>query len=116
MRELAKSMFRFSWAMGMLGVDQATQMVSSKDGWRNSSESLDAVSDAASDQLGDTMKGYYKAGEHLGDGLAETASKAVSSDWTQPGKAMNATWESLDRTWSDLRADLSDSGVPKGEA
>lgn len=109
MRNLAKSMFRFTWAMGILGVDQVTQLVSRDRDWRRSTHSLDAVSHAASSQLGGTLKKVYDAGDHLQEGMIESVSSLAGASASDPRKAMNESWEKLDRTWSTVRSDLRKS-------
>jgi len=107
MKDLAKSMFRFSWAMGVLGVDQAAQLLGQGRDLKKTGETLDAVSDAASSSLGDDWKQVYEAGEHFQSGMIDTVSRVAKDSWSNPGKAMNHAWEDLDRSFSDLRSDLS---------
>ena len=107
MRDLARSMFRFSWAMSVLGARQVANFLSPGDGWDRSADSLDAVSNAASKEMGETMQGYYKAGDRLQSGVVDTMSRVVEGSWNEPGKVMNDTWEAVDRTWSGVKEDLS---------
>ena len=114
MRDLARSMFRFSWAMSVLGARQMAHLLSPGEGWDRSADSLDAVSDAASKEMGDTLEGYYKAGDRLQSGMVDTVSRMVEGDWSEPGKVMNDTWDELDRTWSGVKDDL-EMGSDDGE-
>lgn len=109
MRDLARSMFRFSWAMSVLGARQVANLLSPGDGWNRSADSLDAVADAAAKEMGETMQGYYKAGDRLQSGMVDTMSRMVQGSWSEPGKVMNDTWESVDRTWSGVKDDLKTS-------
>ena len=106
MRNLAKSMFRFTWAMGILGVDQMTSMISPDRDWKRSTHSLDTVSRAASNQLSDPLRKVYDAGDHLQEGVIESVSTLANASASDPRKAMNESWEKLDRTWSTVRSDL----------
>ncbi len=106
MKDLAKSMFRFSWAMGTMGVDQATQLIGRHRDLRKTGETLDAVSDAASARLSKDWKHVYEAGEHFQSGMIDTMSRMAKDSWSNPGQAMNNAWEDLDRSFSDLRSDL----------
>ena len=111
MRDLARSMIRFSWAMSMLGARQAANLVSPREGWDRSADTFDAVSHAATDQIGETMKSFYKAGDRLQSGMVDTMSRLLQGTWSDPGKAMNEVWEQVDRTWTGMKEDLSQSST-----
>ncbi len=89
MRDLARSMIRFSWAMSVLGARQAANLVTPREGWARSTESFDAVSHAAANHMGETMKGFYKAGDRLQSGMVDTLSRVARGNWAEPGKTMN---------------------------
>ena len=110
MRHLARSMIRFSWAMSVLGARQAANLVAPRDGWQRSTEAFDAVSHAAAEEMGETMKSFYQAGDRLQSGMIDSMSRLFRGNWSEPGKVMNETWESLDRTWTGVKDDLSSSG------
>ena len=109
MRDLATSMIRFSWAMSVLGARQAANLIAPKEGWRRSTEAFDSVSRAAAGEMGDTLQGFYQAGDRLQRGMIDSMSKLLGGNWSEPGKVMNETWESLDRTWTDAKEDLASS-------
>ncbi len=109
MRDLARSMFRFSWAMSVLGARQATNLMTPGKGWDRSAEAFDAVSAAAEKEMGETMKSFYQAGDRLQSGMTDTMSRMFRGNWSDPGKVMNETWEEVDRTWTGVRDELSKS-------
>ena len=111
MRDLARSMIRFSWAMSVLGARQAANIFTPGEGWQRSTESFDAVSHAAVDHMGETMKGLYQAGDRLQSGMVDTVSRLVQGNWSDPGKTMNEAWESVDHTWSGMKEDLSEGSA-----
>lgn len=113
MRDLARSMIRFSWAMTVLSARQAANLVTPREGWNRSTESLDAVSHVAADQMGETMKSFYKAGDRLQSGMVDTASRLLRGNWSEPGKTMNNAWESVDRTWTGMKDDLTTRDEPE---
>lgn len=100
MRDLAKSMFRLGWAVGILGVDQVAGLVSRDRDLRDSSHSLDTVSRAASSQLGGTMKKVYDAGEHLQAGMIETVTGMADTSARRATGDAGTSWNRLDRTHS----------------
>ena len=110
MRDLARSMIRFSWAMSVLGARQAANLVTPRQGWERSTEAFDAVRHAAVEEMGETLKSFYRAGDRLQDGMVDTVSRLFSGDWSKPGKVMNETWEALDRSWTGAEDDLPRDG------
>ena len=111
MRDLARSMIRFSWAMSMLGARQAANLITPREGWNRSTEAFDAVADAAAEEMGEPVKSLYQAGDRLQSGMVDTMSRMFGGKWSEPGKVMNDTWEALDRTWSGRKDDLSESST-----
>ena len=107
MRDLARSMIRFSWAMSVLGARQAANLVSPRDGWDRSADAFDAVSHAAAEEMGETMENFYKAGDRFQSGMVDTVSRLFRGTWSDPGKTMNEAWESVDRTWTGMKDDVS---------
>ncbi len=108
MRDLARSMIRFSWAMSVLGARQMANVLTPRQGWDRSAEALDAVSHAAAEEMGETMKSFYQAGDRLQSGMVDTAARLFRGGWSEPGKAMNETWEAVDRTWTGMKDDFTD--------
>ncbi len=109
MRDLARSMFRFSWAMSVLGARQAANLLNPGKGWDLSTEAFDAISDAAEKEMGESMKSFYQAGDRMQGGMVDTMSKVFDGNWSNPGKVMNQAWEQVDRTWTGVRDDLTSS-------
>ena len=107
MRDLARSMIRFSWAMSMLGARQAANLMTPREGWDRSTQSFDAVSHVAADQMGETMRSFFKAGDRFQSGMVDTAARFFRGDWSEPGQTMNGAWEALDRTWSGMKESFS---------
>lgn len=108
MLELTKSMMRFSWAMSLLGVRQMANLINPSDGWDDAKDAMNAVSSTASEQMGDTVKSFYKAGDRFQSEMLDNMSKFFEGDWSDPGKVIKDAWDTVDHTWSDLRDDLSD--------
>jgi hypothetical protein len=64
MRELTKSFLSFSWAMSLLGVKQATGLLSP-----GRSNDCEAVAQAAANQLSPTLQGLFRAGDSIQRGM-----------------------------------------------
>jgi len=103
MRDLTKSMVRFSWAMTMLGVRQATMLVRD----RRDNTLLDAVSHAAETQMSGVVRTLYRTGDHLQSAAVDTAAEIASGSWTNPASALSkglrGTWEALDHSRTATR-------------
>ena len=66
MREFTKSMFSFSWAMSLFGMQQMTNWMTAQDPSRprgKATEAFDRVTQATEEQLGDVLKETFKAGD-----------------------------------------------------
>jgi hypothetical protein len=64
MRELAKSMLSFSWAMSVFGLNQMANILSPQTAGR-SAAALDAVSRATEGQLGPLARQTFRTGDNL---------------------------------------------------
>ena len=68
MREFTKSMFSFSWAMSLFGLQQLGNMLTRPDSTRprpKAAEAFDCVTQAAEDQLGNILKETFKTGDRF---------------------------------------------------
>jgi hypothetical protein len=68
MREMAKSMFRFSWAMSVFGVEQLRKLVSDEYADRREDEiksGFDSLSESAGLQFSKQSRSLYEAGDKL---------------------------------------------------
>jgi len=87
MRELAKSMLSFTWAMPLLGLEEMVDMAMPRDMSRpfgKATAHLDAVTTAAKAQLEGPLQGAFQAGDRLGRGVLEAAFAAVPLDAMSP--------------------------------
>lgn len=65
MRELLKSMFRFSWGMSLFGMRQMATMLEGREGGERAGESFDEVAKAAETELGEGLGELYRRGDRL---------------------------------------------------
>ena len=106
-RDVATSVFRFSWAMGMLSVDQAANLLDRERGWQRGADSLDAVSSVATEHLGPTARRLYEAGDRLQSGLVDSA-MSVARGMTGRG-GLGQARDRFGQTMRTLRHDLEGS-------
>ena len=97
MREFTKSMLRLSWSMSMLGVQQATNLMTPHRVLRRSVSAMDALSHAAVGQMGDTVGGVYKLGDQLQRGLVDAAARLSTGTWCESCGARGRSWETIGR-------------------
>lgn len=106
MRDLTKSLFRFSWAMSMLGVRQMSYLLKPGEGWDRSASTFDALSHAAEGQMGESVRSLYRAGDELQAGMVNAAGDLATGEWSKSGaalgEAMKRGWEAVDRSWPTL--------------
>ena len=81
MRELTKSVTRFSWAMTVFGVEQAARLLTPGAG-----KGLDPVTEAATSQLDGLIQRGFRAGDGLQQAWVDWAFDACTLDpqrWLQ---------------------------------
>lgn len=103
---MTESILRFTWAMSLVGLRQAANVILPGKGWqeRNRRE-LDALSATATRDMGEKMRGFYRAGDRFQAGALDTAARLFSASWSRPGARLNEVWEALDRTRAAARAE-----------
>ncbi len=90
MRDITKSMLRYTFAVSILGVQQAVNMF--RDGRRQgtrATETFDDITGAMTEQFDDTFKAAFRAGDSMQRGLVDLmfgGMGAVGPDsWRQAG-------------------------------
>lgn len=90
MRDLAKSMMRFSWTLGLFGMRQALNLVPGRDGQaaeRSPAErtacAFDEVAAATEAQLDGPVRGLYEAGERLQSSVFDLAFDTLTFGWAR---------------------------------
>jgi hypothetical protein len=67
MRELTKSMFSFSWAISLFGLQQLVNLSAPS----RATKAFDHVTEATEEVLGDLLKATFKAGDNLQRGVVD---------------------------------------------
>jgi hypothetical protein len=96
MRELTKSIFSFSWAMSLFGIQQSTNLASPE----KAAKALNSVTGATEDQLTDLLKTTFKAGDKLQRSAVDLTLGMVTGESLNPNKwirmASDATKQSAE--------------------
>jgi hypothetical protein len=86
-RDLTKSAISFSWAISLLSVKQAANVV--QPGPNGGGNLFAVMAQVAADQLDESMKGIYRTGDNLQSSLVDMAFGWMNPDkWMNPGKSM----------------------------
>jgi hypothetical protein len=113
MRELAKSLNRFGWAMTVLGAQQAFGLLrrTDPDADRLSPEAdLDAMSGAAERRLRGYFLRTFQAGDQVQRSAVDLAFGVATLEALDPGRAVSLSADLLGRSTAALRALLPGSG------
>src|SRR5260370_32271641 len=82
MREFTKSIFSFSWAMSLFGVQQTTNLLSPA----KAAKAFDAVTDATAGQFTDVLKTSFDAGDKLQRNAVDLTLGMFSGEALHPNK------------------------------
>ena len=100
-RDLAKSMLSFSWAMSLFGVAQLTNtLIPQRPSQPNhrTTTAFDAVTHAAEEQLSGVLKGAFKAGDQLQRGMVDLMFGFLSLEAFNPSQMMRMTSDMMRQT------------------
>jgi hypothetical protein len=75
MTDLAKSMFRFSWALSLFGASQAVDLLTGK---RGAADGFEAVRYAAEGQMDGTFRSLFNTGDRLQRGMVDLAADLLT--------------------------------------
>ena len=82
MREFTKSLFSFSWAMSLFGVQQTTNLMSPE----KAVKAFESVTEATQTQFGEVMKSTFNAGDKLQRGAVDLALGPFTGEALNPGR------------------------------
>src|SRR2546423_102663 len=95
MRELLKSMLRFSWAMPLFGASNMGSLLAPQDDGQSTvkvAKALDWVSEAARQQMGEAMRAVFQTGDRLQSDMLDAVFSPFQESKPNPqGMQMNST-------------------------
>ena len=106
MRETAKSMLRFSWALSVFGLEQAGRLVKDEDSGHCEERiraAFDSLSDATQGQLGARTRSLYEAGDKLQAESVDLLFDIVRPANWKPEKVMDRAADLAQRSAEALR-------------
>lgn len=84
MREFTKSIFSFSWAMSLFGIQQTTNLTSPE----KVAKAFNSITEATEEQFGDLLKTTFNAGDKLQRSAVDLTLGMVSGEALNPNKWM----------------------------
>jgi hypothetical protein len=73
MRDLTKSLTSYTWAMSVFGLQQTLNLLGlgGSGSWDRSTKAFNNVTEATSNELGDTMRAVFRSGDTLQRGMVD---------------------------------------------
>jgi hypothetical protein len=84
MRDFTKSIFSFSWAMSLFGVQQATNLLSPT----KAAKAFDSVAEATKGQLTDALETTFNAGDKIQQNAVDLTMGMFTGEALNPNKWM----------------------------
>jgi hypothetical protein len=94
LRDLTKSMLSFSWGMSLFGTKQLVNLLTPE----RASTAFDAVTRATEAQLGDVLKGAFRAGDQLQKGLVDMTFGVLTLEAFNPSQMMKMASDTMRQT------------------
>ena len=92
MRDLTKAITSYTWALSVFGAQQAIGLLGlgGAGSWNRNAKALDNVTEATSNELGETMRAVFRAGDAVQRGMVDLLLAPVSPGlWPCGGKNGN---------------------------
>jgi hypothetical protein len=93
-RDLTKSMLSFSWGMSLFGAKQFANILMPE----KATASFNAVTQATEAQLGDVLKGAFRAGDQLQKGLVDISFSFLTLEALNPSQMMKMVSDMMRQT------------------
>jgi hypothetical protein len=94
MRDFTKSLFSFSWAMSLFGVQQTLNLLSSS----KATEAFDHVTKATKEEMGDTMRATFRAGDDLQRRMVDLTFGLFTGQAFNPNQWVRAASDVMDQS------------------
>ena len=111
MRDLTKSAFSLSWALSLFGLKQMTNILAPREGQSmdSATRAFEAVTETTEEQLTDSLRATYRAGDNLQRGLVDAMFSFMMplTSWTRDRSGRSAS-----RGSNDDSSERPDRGAP----
>ena len=93
-RDLTKSMLSFSWGMSLFGTKQLVDLLTPE----RATTAFDAVTRATEEELGDVLKGAFRAGDQLQKGMVDMTFSFLTLEAFNPSQMMKRASDTMRQT------------------
>src|SRR5262249_16853292 len=94
MRDFTKSVFGFSWALSLFGVQQTLNLLKPS----KASQAFEKVTDATKDEIGDTLKAAFKAGDTFQRGFVDLTLGLFTGRGLSPSRWMKTASDVMNQS------------------
>jgi hypothetical protein len=94
MREFTKSVFSFSWALSLFGIQQTLNLMTPS----KAAKALNNVTEATKGEMGETLKATFRAGDNLQRELVDLALGFSTGQSLNPSRWMRMTSDVMKQT------------------
>ena len=94
MRDFTKSMFSFSWAMSLFGIQQTLNLMRPS----KAAEAFDNVTQATEGEMSDALKAAFRAGDNLQRELVDLTLGVFTGQGFNPGRWMRMTSDVMNQS------------------
>jgi hypothetical protein len=93
-RDLTKSMLSFSWGMSLFGTKQLVNILMPE----KATAAFNAVTQVTEEQLGDGLKGVFRAGDQLQKGMVDLSFSFLTLEALNPSQMMKMASDIMRQT------------------
>jgi tryptophan 2,3-dioxygenase len=111
-RDLTKSLLSFSWGMSLFGAQQVANLLTPQSPSQPAHTAMAAfnvVTQTVEGQFSEALKGVFKAGEQLQQGMVDLSFSFFTLEAFNPNRMMHMTSEVMQQTSGAFR-----QGMPEG--
>jgi hypothetical protein len=93
-RDLTKSIISFSWGMSLFGAKQVANLLMPE----KTTAAFNAVTQATEEQLGDVLRGAFRAGDQLQKGIVDMTFSFLTLEAFNPSQMMRMASDTMKQT------------------
>jgi hypothetical protein len=112
MREFTKSMFSYSWAMSLFGVQQMVNLLRPS----KATQAFDHVTEATEEEFGDILKATFRAGDNLQRGIVDLTLGFFTGQAFNPSRWTRTTTDAMRQSAEAMAQGVQGATSAMGQA